>query len=286
MLETGSGVGGEGRVPFGSRFAVDNAPGLGLAKIFGNLLEERVVMLMGAGGELAEGDSGVANVGTAGDIGIQEFTKEGAISKTLLGGKLCMFRSAFNKTSGFVHRGDSICGERSRILGSGRLRRRSPAMGAKDTIKVRGAGEDNGVIILVDINAIEFNEKAQVLEGWSRFRGELEALAKAGVEPHGKCFVGAGKSKVINLAEEEDTFPINDSRVDRLVMGGVPEAKLRGFEDAVDVGFPQAAGLRVSLEGMEDREDLGSIQWFLEFVFIPVSIGIVNGDKGRSFRRR
>ena len=40
--------------------------------------------------------------------------------------------------------------------------------------------------------------------------------------------------------------------VDALVMGGVLETEFGGGEDTVDVGVPKAAGLGMTLEGMED----------------------------------
>ena len=95
-------------VVFGSGLAVGNAPGPGLAEVFGNLLEEGVVMGMGTGGEFTESDSGVANVGAASDVGIEEFSQEGSVAKTLLRGKEGMFRSAFDGTSVFVHGSDSF----------------------------------------------------------------------------------------------------------------------------------------------------------------------------------
>ena len=63
-------------------------------------------------------------------------------------------------------------------------------------------------------------------------------MAKSGAKLLGKGFVGASKGKVIHLAEKEDTFTVNDSRVNGSVVGGITEAKLFGFQDAVDVILP------------------------------------------------
>ena len=111
-------------------------------------------------------------------------------------------------------------------------------MGLQHTVQVGGAGEDNRVVILLNVNAVELGEEAKVLKGWLVFRWELETLAKAGVKLLGKGLVGASKGKIIHLAKEEDTFTVNDSRVDGSVMGGIAEAKLFGFQDAVDVILP------------------------------------------------
>ena len=119
MGEARGRIGRERGVSFGSGLAVGNAPGPGLAEVFGNLFEEGVVMWMGTGGEFAEGDSGVANVGAASDVGIEEFSQEGSVAKTLLRGKEGMFRSAFDGTSVLVHGSDSFGREWDGILGSG-----------------------------------------------------------------------------------------------------------------------------------------------------------------------
>ena len=119
MGEARGRVGRERGVSFGSRLAVGNAPGPGLAEIFGNLFEEGVVVWMGTGGEFTESDSGVANVRAASDVGIEEFSQEGSVAKTLLRGKEGMFRSAFDRTSVFAHGSDSFGREWDGILGSG-----------------------------------------------------------------------------------------------------------------------------------------------------------------------
>ena len=119
MLKTRGWIGWEGGVPFGCGFAISKSPRLGLTEVFGHLFEEGVVMWMGTGGEFAEGDSGVANVGAASDVGIEEFTQEGSVAKTLLRGKEGMFRSAFDGTSVLVYGSYSFGREWDGILGSG-----------------------------------------------------------------------------------------------------------------------------------------------------------------------
>ena len=74
---------------------------------------------MGTGGEFTESDSGVADVGAAGDVGIEEITQEGSVAKTLLRGKEGMFRSAFDGTSVLVHGSYSFSREWDGSLGSG-----------------------------------------------------------------------------------------------------------------------------------------------------------------------
>ena len=238
MLKTRGWIGWEGGVPFGCGFAISKSPRLGLTEVFGHLFEEGVVMWMGTGGEFAEGDGRVANVRATGDVGVEELAQESAVAKTLLGSEVGMLGCTFNRAGVLIHGRDGLSGKGNGIFGGGGFRGCGPAVGFEDTIEVGGAGEDDGIVILLNVNAVELGEEAKVLERWVVFRGELEAFAEAVVELDGNGFVRAGEGKIINLAEEEDAFSIDDGGVDGFVVGGVAEAKLIRLEDAVDVCLP------------------------------------------------
>ena len=52
-------------------------------------------------------------------------------------------------------------------------------MSVKNTINVGCAGEDNAVIILVDIDTVEVRDKAKVGEWWAGFTGQLQFVTDA-----------------------------------------------------------------------------------------------------------
>ena len=95
-------------VPHG--FAVHNAPIFSGAKVFGDLFEQGKVMIMWACREFAQSDGCITNVGATGDVGIQQFTKQGAVGKTIFGDKGHMFGSAFSRAMVLVQRSHSIRG--------------------------------------------------------------------------------------------------------------------------------------------------------------------------------
>ena len=67
-------------------------------------------MIMWACGEFAQGDGCITNVGATGDIGLQQFTEQGAVGKTIFGYKGHVFGSAFSRAMVLVQCGYSIRG--------------------------------------------------------------------------------------------------------------------------------------------------------------------------------
>ena len=139
---------------------------------------------------------------------------------------------------------------------------------------------------MMNIKAIVVIQKAKVLERGGIFGRKLKALANATIKVLGNGFSSTSKGEIINLSEKEDGVARPSASIDGTVVSGGSQLKLRREENLVDMFFPKAARFRMALQGMENGEDKGSIQFDSKAVFIPVSIGIINVDKSWSFRRR
>jgi len=224
-----------------------DSPVFGLTQVLGHRFEHAEVGVMGTSGELAEGYSGIANVRATSDICVEQFTKQSPVGKTMFGGDVSMFRGAFRVASILVQSSDSISVERGGMSTSVFTVGSRPTMGAENSVDVVVTGEDNAIIVLLDVKSIEVREEAQVFERWRSLGGELKALANEGINALSKGFIGASKGKVIHLAKQQNMFSINDSRVDGAIMGGALKSKLRGLQNGVDVGFPKATRFRMSL---------------------------------------
>jgi hypothetical protein len=111
----------------------------------------------------------------------------------------------------------------------------------------------------------------------------LELCANLAIDGAGNFFIGTCHGEVIHLAKEKDGLAANDSTVDGAIMDG--GGKLEFPKNFTNVYLPEVAGLGMALQSMEDREDLRTIKDFAKGVFIPVSIGIIDHDKGRLFGR-
>ena len=98
--------------------------------------------------------------------------------------------------------------------------------------------------------------------------------------------IGAGKGKIIHLAEEEDTLAIDSGLVDVAFMGGGLEIESRIVKNCINMLFPTNTRLGVALEGTLDREDEAAVQTDLEGGKIPIRIGIIDADKSRDRGRR
>lgn len=122
----------------------------------------------------------------------------------------------------------------------------------EDTIDVALAREDDAITLLADVQTIEFIEHAKAFEGQLRLRWKLEALANLAINFLGKSFVGASKSKVVNLTKHEDPVSIDGCRIDQSIMGGAFETELGGFKDGSCVPFPKFPSIRMPLQSMED----------------------------------
>ena len=105
------------------------------------------------------------------------------------------------------------------------------------------------------------------------------------IDSLGNVFVRAGKSKVINLAEEENFDSTKRSGVNCTIMCGALEVELGREEDRIDMTFPELSRFRMSLEGMQDWEDFGAVYFSASFPKVPVGASIVNRHVGRNHRR-
>jgi len=92
-----------------------NAPVNCCTKVLGNMLQVGEVDIMRAGRELGEGSDSIANVRAANDIGIHEFTKQGAKGEAMFLVQGCMLRCAFIRAHMVVYLGNGIHGEGSRM---------------------------------------------------------------------------------------------------------------------------------------------------------------------------
>lgn len=115
---------------------------------------------VGTGGELAQGDGRIADVGAAGDIGVEQFTEERAVGETAGTGECRMFGRAFGKTRIRVHRVNSVGVEGSCMGGQVGIGGFSPAVCGQETVDVAFTGKNDGVVVLVNIKAIEIGEEA------------------------------------------------------------------------------------------------------------------------------
>ena len=142
------------------------------------------------------------------------------------------------------------------------------------------------VVVLVNIESIEVLEETEVVEGSRGFTWKLDVFSNQVIVLLGNGFGWTGQGKVINLTKEKDLVTLESGRVDGLVMGSGLEVQVGRSKDASNVFFPETAGFRMALKSMKNRENKGAIQSFLEVSFVPISILIVDGDKGQGFRRR
>jgi hypothetical protein len=85
-----------------NRAQIDNTPVDGIAEVFGNVFETKVEELGGFDGKFGEDSNSIPDVGTGGDIGKQQFTKQQAVRKTHFQFKFGMFGSGFGSTDGVV----------------------------------------------------------------------------------------------------------------------------------------------------------------------------------------
>jgi hypothetical protein len=99
-------VGWEGRIK--GSLPVANTLGFGLLQVFYDLLEHGIMGVMGTCRELAQGSDSIADVGTACNIGIHEFTEEAMIAETMLGGEIGHFGGTLRGAHSTVHGIDSI----------------------------------------------------------------------------------------------------------------------------------------------------------------------------------
>ena len=87
-----------------------DAPRAGAAKVFGDFLEHGEVKLGWGGREFAERDNSIADVGTACDISIEEFSEKSAIIKTEAVDEVIVVRSTLREAVRSVHSWDGVKG--------------------------------------------------------------------------------------------------------------------------------------------------------------------------------
>ena len=101
----------------GTFLAKDDGPVLRLTKVLHDLLEHGEVVIMRTNGEFGEGDSGIANVGMAGNVGVKEFTKESPVGKSMAFRDFGMFWRTFSGAGMFVDGFDGFGRDRSSMFG-------------------------------------------------------------------------------------------------------------------------------------------------------------------------
>jgi hypothetical protein len=85
-------------------------PRFGLLQVFGNLLEQGIMGVLGTHREFAQGSNGIANVRMAYNVGIQEFTKEAMVAETMLGREIGYLGGTLRGAHSTVYGIDSING--------------------------------------------------------------------------------------------------------------------------------------------------------------------------------
>ena len=112
------------------------------------------------GGKLTESDVRVSDAGAAGDICVEQFIKEHAVGETTGMGELrIMFRGAFRKTWIGIHQVNSVGVEGSGMGGEVGIGEFSSAVGGEETIDVAFTEDNYGVVVLVNIMAVEIGEE-------------------------------------------------------------------------------------------------------------------------------
>ena len=94
------------------------------------------------------------------------------------------------------------------------------------------------------------------------FIWELKLLAHDVVHFVSCGLICAGWCEIIHLTKEACLFTVKHSCADGSVMSGSLEVQFRGFQDGVDVDFPQSARFWMSLQGSLDWQDMTLVNWF------------------------
>ena len=77
-------------------------------------------------------------------------------------------------------------------------------MGFKDTIDIFGGGNRDKSGGLFNVDSIVVVNKSHVSKGWLVLARESETFANNLIDGFGNILIRAGKSKVIDLAKQED----------------------------------------------------------------------------------
>jgi len=161
-----------------------------------------------------------------------------------------------------------------------------PSVSLEEAIDVRSAVDVDAVSRLLDLDTVEFGERAKIFKGRGSFGRVLEGSADNVIDLLRDSLRGGGDGEVVDLAEEEDVDATERGAIDGFVMSSMGEIEFRAEEDGVDLVLPETAGFWVALEGMVNWEDERAIEGDAEALLVPFSIGIINGDVGRNTRRR
>lgn len=120
-----------------------------------------------------------------------------------------------------------------------------PSMCHEETFNLAGGGENNGVIVLMDVDAIIFVEEATIFEGRTMFIVEAETLAYFVEEHFCNVLAWASNGKVVDLLQDKDGRVVNGSFVYAAVVCDLSEGQVK--ENGIDVGIPETARFRVAL---------------------------------------
>ena len=194
----------------GCRSPKVNSPGAGPTEILGDFLEKREVKVRRSRGKLAKRDDSVTDVGAASDVGIQKLAEEATVGEPVFIHQMLMVVRIFGGANRRVEGRNGISGQRAlnfgevSELGGIRRRRRGPVMSGEHTVDIGRASEHDTVGKLMNIDAIEIGNKAEVSERRRRFTRKLKLVTNACVESTSDGLIRSSKREVIDLPEKQD----------------------------------------------------------------------------------
>ena len=135
-------------------------------------------------------------------------------------------------------------------------------MCCKETAKVGSTVKLDIVPRLYNVDSIKGRDETELFERNGEFTSDLQLKTDLLVDVFGNCGVRRGKSKIINLATQERVYTLKGALINVTFVRGGSETKIK--EDLVDMFFPEAGSFWMSLECMLDRENLRSVENYVE----------------------
>jgi hypothetical protein len=221
------GIGGESSMGAGCKCKaglgtpVDERPVSGVTKVEGDTAEGLVVDLGRSSGETGKKGNSIANVEAADNVGVDEFTEETTVAKTILVLEGSMFGGVLSGADG-VEVGYDGRGDRLEGLGTGLTFLELggfPAVLEQEALNVGRARQCSIISGLVDVEAIVGGTDSKFLEVdmFSFVVLDGTDLVEYFV---GNLGIGAGDAEIVDLAAEEDCVILVHHPVDVALMGG------------------------------------------------------------------
>lgn len=110
----------------------------------------------------------------------------------------------------------------------------------------------------------------------------MEGGGDAVVDVFRNGFIGASKSKVVDLTDKENLGIEESAGIDVAFMSGALEAEI--VKDATDVYFPESASFGVALKGFLDGDSVRWVEFDVEPGVVPGDEGVVEAEECRSGR--